>query len=106
VEPGPGIYRWDESVDRERMADESKRRIAESFQTTVSLQTDDRLLNRQRGFFLVYLNSFNEWHEGHQFEPMTNDAAMPADQRARRYHNVADGEYRLKTLTTLLATVE
>jgi len=106
VEPGPHAYRWDEPSDRERAAEASTRQIANTFQTTVSLQTDDRLFNRQRGFFLVYLNSFNEWHEGHQFEPMKNDAAISEDQRPRRYHNVADGEYRLKTLTTLLATVE
>jgi hypothetical protein len=106
IEPGPREYRWDQSDDRERAADESKRRIENTFQTTVSLQTDDRLFNRQRGFFLVYLNSFNEWHEGHQFEPMENDAAIPDDQRFRRYHNAADGEYRLKTRTALLATVE
>jgi Glycosyl hydrolase family 99 len=106
VEPGPRDYRWDGSDDRERAAEASKRRIADTFQATVSLQTDDRLFDRQCGFFLVYLNSFNEWHEGHQFEPMKNDSAIPEDQRPRRYHNGADGEYRLKTLTTLLATVE
>ena len=30
------------------------------------------LSNARRGFFLVYINSFNEWHEGHRFEPMKN----------------------------------
>jgi hypothetical protein len=106
IEPGPREYRWDQSDDRERAADESKRRIENTFQTTVSLQTDDRLFNRQRGFFLVYLNSFNEWHEGHQFEPMTSDGAIPAAQASRHYHNATDGAYRLKTLSTLLSTVE
>jgi hypothetical protein len=106
IEPGPREYRWDQSDDRERAADESKRRIENTFQTTVSLQTDDRLFNRQRGFFLVYVNSFNEWHEGHQFEPMKGDAAIPDAQTSRHYHNAADGEYRLKTLSALLATVE
>jgi glycosyl hydrolase family 99 len=106
VEPGPSDYQWEQADDRERAAEQSKRRIATSFATTVSLQTDDRLFNKQRGFFLVYVNSFNEWHEGHQFEPMKNDAALPHEQASRRYHNAADGEYRLKTLTSLLATVE
>jgi hypothetical protein len=106
IEPGPFDYQWERADDRERAADQSRRRIATSFETTVSLQTDDRLFNKQRGFFLVYLNSFNEWHEGHQFEPMKNEAALPEEQASRHYHNAADGEYRLKTLTTLLATVE
>jgi hypothetical protein len=52
------------------------------------------------------MNSFNEWHEGHQFEPMTSDAAIPAAQALRHYHNAADGAYRLKMLSTLLSTVE
>jgi hypothetical protein len=106
IEPGPFDYEWERTDDRERAADQSRRRIATSFETTVSLQTDDRLLNKRRGFFLVYLNSFNEWHEGHQFEPMKNDAALSEEQASRHYHNAADGEYRLKTLTSLLATVE
>jgi len=106
IEPGPHDYQWDYAVDRERAADESKHRIVDTFQTTIALQTDEQLFNRQRGFFLVYLNSFNEWHEGHQFEPSKNDAAIADDQRSRHYHNAADGEYRLKTLSALLATVE
>jgi hypothetical protein len=106
IEPGPFDYQWEHAADRERAAVQSKRRIVTSFETTVSLQTDDRLFNKQRGFFLVYVNSFNEWHEGHQFEPMENDAALPGEQASRHYHNAADGEYRLKTLASLLATVE
>jgi len=106
VEPGPHTYQWDQSADREHAADESRRRITSSFQTTVALQTDDQLFNRQRGFFLVYLNSFNEWHEGHQFEPMKSDAAIADAERSRHYHNAADGEYRLKALRALLSSVE
>lgn len=106
IEPGPFDYQWERPDDRERAAAQSKRRIATSFETTVSLQTDDRLFNKQCGFFLVYLNSFNEWHEGHQFEPMKNGATLPDEQASRHYHNAADGDYRLKTLTSLLATVE
>ena len=106
VEPGPHDYQWDQRDDRERAADQSRRRIAETFRTTLSLQSDPGLVNRQRGFFLVYLNSFNEWHEGHQFEPMKNDAGILDDQRSRRYHNAADGEYRLNALRTLLSSVE
>ncbi|HEV7502672.1 MAG TPA: hypothetical protein VGQ33_21795, partial [Vicinamibacteria bacterium] len=60
------------------------------------------LENVRRGFFLVYVNSFNEWHEGHAFEPMADAATLTADQRALGYHNPADGGYRLATLSTLL----
>jgi hypothetical protein len=45
----------------------------------------ERFSNRKHGFFLVYLNSFNEWHEGHQFEPMQNGDALSDAQRARSY---------------------
>ena len=106
IEPGPHDYQWDQPVDRERAADESRRRITTTFLTTVALQSDEQLFNRQRGFFLVYLNSFNEWHEGHQYEPAKNDAAIADDQRSRQYHNAADGQYRLNTLRTLLSSVE
>jgi hypothetical protein len=37
---------------------------------------------------------------------MKGDAAIPDAQTSRHYHNAADGEYRLKTLSALLATVE
>ena len=84
---------------------DSERRVAESFETTIALQSDDSLSNMSRGFFLVYLNSFNEWHEGHQFEPMKDRADLTAEERARDYHNPADGGYRMNALTNLLATV-
>jgi len=106
IEPGPQDYRWDRPADRERAAAESAARIAATFQTTVALQTDERFSNRKHGFFLVYLNSFNEWHEGHQFEPMQNGDALSDAQRARSYHNPADGGYRLKRLAALLTTIE
>ena len=106
IEPGPQDYRWDRPADRERAATESEARIATTFETTVALQNDDRFSNRKRGFFFVYLNSFNEWHEGHQFEPMQNADALPDAQRARSYHNPADGGYRLRKLAALLTTVE
>jgi hypothetical protein len=93
-EPGPSGYDWSERLDRERAALDGERRIADSFEMTVALQTDDGLANATRGFFLVYLTSFNEWHEGHQFEPMKDAADLSEDERARRYHNPEDGSYR------------
>ena len=51
------------------MAAASTQRIAASLRATVEVQTDPRLTNERRGFFLVYINSFNEWHEGHASSP-------------------------------------
>jgi hypothetical protein len=102
-EPPTATYDWAVTEDRAFAARASDNRIAESFQSTVALQTDPALSNRTRGFFLVYLNSFNEWHEGHQFEPMKDQAELTAEERARGYHNPEDGSYRIRTLGRLLA---
>jgi hypothetical protein len=77
-------------------------RIRESLQTTVALQSDVALGNAARGFFLVYVNSFNEWHEGHQFEPMKNLIDLRPAERAVGYHNPIRGGYRLEVLTGCL----
>ena len=45
------------------------------------------------GFFLVHITSFNEWHEGHQFEPMKTHAALTPAEPAIVCHNPADGAY-------------
>jgi hypothetical protein len=93
---------WARDVERERAAALSAARIAASLEATVGVQTDPGLTNDQRGFFLVYVNSFNEWHEGHQFEPMLDAAALPPELRAQGYRNAADGGYRLETLRRVL----
>jgi hypothetical protein len=85
-------------LDDQRAARLSAARIRESLQTTVSLQTDEALGNVARGFFLVYLNSFNEWHEGHQFEPMKNRRDLRPAERAIGYHNASLGGYRMDVL--------
>ena len=59
----------------------------------------------KRGFFLAYINSFNEWHEGHQFEPMKDRGDLTPEERAIGYHNPDDGQYRLKALKKRLARV-
>jgi len=100
-EPGSGTYDWTLAADRERARAASAARIAESFRTTLGLQTDPGLGNEPRGFFLVYVTSFNEWHEGHQFEPMKNAADLSAAERAAGYHNPGDGAYRLAAFADL-----
>lgn len=93
------------AAGRERAADLSSRRIAETFRTTVALQADPALSNAQHGFFLTYVNSFNEWHEGHAFEPMQDAAALTPEERAAGYHNPSRGDYRLALLASLVAGV-
>jgi uncharacterized protein YfaP (DUF2135 family) len=68
----------------------------------VNLQTSPALANEKHGFFLVYINSFNEWHEGHQFEPMKNRADLTGAERALGYHNGDRGAYRLDSLRGLV----
>ena len=105
-EPGGALYDWSRPSDRERAARVSLERITESFRTTLALQTRATLANVKKDFFLTYINSFNEWHEGHQFEPMKDVAALTADERAIGYHNPADGAYRLKRLRELLGELD
>jgi hypothetical protein len=93
---------WSRPEERERAARLSQQRIAEAFAATLRVQTDPALANVGRGFFLVYINSFNEWHEGHAFEPMKDAAQLTAQERALGYHNPADGGYRLATLGALI----
>jgi hypothetical protein len=96
---------WSSAADRERAASLSRDRMAESLQATLRAQTDPVLANDQRGFFLVYINSFNEWHEGDAFEPMLDAAALSSGQRVFGYHNPARGDYRLTALRELLRDV-
>jgi len=101
--PGGGTYDWTRSSDREAAAAASRGRIVDSFNTTVELQTRPGFSNVKQAFFLAYINSFNEWHEGHAFEPMRNWSDLTAAERSVGYHNPDDGAYRLKTLKGLIA---
>jgi len=99
--PTPGLD-WATSDGRALAARRSGERIAESFRTTLDVQKDAALQNARRGFLLVYINSFNEWHEGHAFEPMLDAALLTPAQRALGYHNPEHGAYRLEALSSLL----
>jgi hypothetical protein len=87
---------------RERAARLSEERIRQSFAATLAVQTDPALENDRRGFFLVYINSFNEWHEGHAFEPMKDAADLTPAERALGYVNPVRGDYRLGALGALV----
>lgn len=103
VEPLPEVD-WSSTDSRGRAHQASAARIEESFQRTLHLQTAPRSSNERRGFFLVYINSFNEWKEGTQFEPMVSFADLTESER-QLYHNAASGTYRLDTIEALLAQV-
>jgi hypothetical protein len=96
--PGPAIS-WETPSGREQGALRAREQIRQSLMTTVAVQTNPSLLNSQQGFLLVYLNSFNEWHEGHAFEPMKDWAELTAEERALPYHNPAEGDYRMADLS-------
>jgi hypothetical protein len=88
---------WTLAVERERAARLSIDRIRESFAAAVAVQEDPRSRNVARGFAAIYINSFNEWHEGHAFEPM-RDAADLTEGERRSYFNPLDGSARLGAL--------
>jgi len=60
------------------------------------------LMSWSRGFLLADVNSFNEWHEGSQFEPAKDYAHLTADKRRIGYHNPPDGMARLRHLRSLI----
>ena len=100
--PGRGSYDWTRRQDRDAAHRAGLDRIAESFERTIDVQTDTRFLNARRGFFVAYINSFNEWHEGTQFEPVRPRDALSRDELAIGYHNHENGTLRLEQLRTLL----
>ena len=103
--PGGGDYDWTRAADRTAAELPSRRRITDSFNTTVNLQISPSLSNARHGFFLAYINSFNEWHEGHQFEPARNRGDLTDAERALGLHNGDIGSYRLETLRDLIGDV-
>jgi hypothetical protein len=87
---------------REQAAALSVGRIRDSLAATMAAQTDETLTNHRRGFFLAYVNSFNEWHEGHAFEPMKDDVNLTRAERRSGYHNPRYGDYRIAALSEAL----
>lgn len=97
----PAPVDWRSPRGRERAKLVAQARIAESAETSVRLQIDPGLPNMRKGLFMVYINSFNEWHEGTAFEPMKDYRALNSAER-QQYHNPLDGDYRLQTLRETL----
>lgn len=102
--PGGAHPDWADTQARAAAQEAALARIGESFATTIALQQRPSS-NSSRGFFLAYVNSFNEWHEGHQFEPAKDAAELTAEERRIGYHNPPDGRARLARLRTLLGPV-
>jgi hypothetical protein len=73
--------------------------------TSLNLQTDPALLNARTGFFIVYIATFNEWHEGTSFEPMKDYGALLPQELPFGYHNPAYGRYRLDYLEPRLERI-
>ncbi len=96
---------WTREKDRKRAHRLAQRQIRRTLEATLSVQTDDSLSNFQKGFFLVYLNSFNEWLEGDSFEPMKNYEDLQSEELAFGYHNASRGSYRLNTLKRKLKRI-
>jgi Glycosyl hydrolase family 99 len=103
-EPPAGSLDW--RADGRRKAHAlALERITESFEATLTLQADRRLASARRGFFLAYICTFNEWHEGTAFEPAKSWADLSDEERRLGYHNPDDGGYRLKALKNLVRSV-
>jgi hypothetical protein len=101
----PAEVDWSTSFDREGARRLAEWRIDDSMRTTLNLQTDTTLPASRTGFFLTYINSFNEWHEGTAFEPMKDFAALTPEELPYAYHNPANGEYRLEYLKSRLRLI-
>jgi hypothetical protein len=101
-EPPIGVVNWTDAASRLAAEAASRNRINESFTTTLDLQADAALNNSKRGFFLTYLTTFNEWHEGTSFEPAKNRADLRPEERPFNYHNPDDGSWRLNLVKSLV----
>ena len=96
---------WDGRSSRELAQQLGTARIAASLERTLAHQTDPESANWRKGFLMVPINSFNEWHEGTAFEPMASYRDLSPSER-RLYHNVTNGSYRLRVLRNLLELVQ
>lgn len=104
-EPPMGVVNWSSDPSRRAAEQASRARILESWHETLRLQADRERFNARSGFFLTYVNTFNEWHEGTSFEPARHRRDLTPAERALGYHNPDDGAWRLHLLQSLLQPV-
>jgi hypothetical protein len=100
-EPPIDATGWDAAARVEAL-NATRDRILDSLRTTLTQQLDPALADATRGFFVTYINSFNEWHEGTAFEPAADLANLTPAQRAIGYHNPDHGRWRLQLLQDVL----
>ena len=96
---------WNNSDDRERAKQLSQRQTHRTLSTSILVQSNPLHTSSRQDFFLVFLNSFNEWHDGHAFEPAKNYAYLYSMELPSGYHNERCGNYRIKTLRRYLRRV-
>jgi len=104
-EPPVGTVDWTSTASRLNAEAASRARVLESLDTTLKLQADPRRGNWARGFFLTYVTTFNEWHEGTAFEPAKSRASLLPEERKFNYHNPDNGAWRLELLQSLLRPI-
>lgn len=104
-EPPVGPIDWASTSSRLSAEAASRARVFESLDTTLALQADPKLGNYRKGFFLTYVTTFNEWHEGTSFEPAKHRASLLPQERAFNYHNPDNGAWRLELLKALLGPI-
>ena len=101
----PAEIDWSNSSDREQARVLSLWQVEASMRTSLNVQTDPALFDTKAGFFLTYLNTFNEWFEGTAFEPMKDRDALLPQELPFEYHNPTYGRYRMDYLKPRLAQI-
>jgi hypothetical protein len=101
-EPPVASMNWNDDGARIRAQAAAYNRVLESFDRTLVLQADPARYNSRRGFFLTYVNTFNEWHEGTAFEPARHRRDLRPEEAEYGYHNPVNGAWRMELLQSLL----
>ncbi len=104
-EPPVGPIDWLSPVSRLTAEAASHARVIESLESTIRLQADPQGGNARRQFFLTYVTTFNEWHEGTAFEPAKHRGNLLPEERQFNYHNPDNGAWRLELLRGVLQPI-